>query len=281
MSHELNETRANEKQERESNVRSNKLACLYLIVISLTIYNICSLISLWKSLNNITSLEFDADLKHANGWPKIDLLSSSESVIFSGRLIGRHKIEAKEIRRLKKNNNNDNELNRLFKRELFKKNFHQSKLKILSKNPLEFKLVQAINGTDIEITSLIQFIPSIDQIKFPKYIKVLNPNKSDNEPLMICNELFKNNENNKTCHFNKVKKVSFTNIKGLELSKRTKRSIETRLIDTNRLHSATNKLILRSSKVISLKSDFGPVHLRALGDVIISSMKSGVSKWPK
>lgn len=246
-----------------SNQNRNQLAIAFtastlsMVVTFLAIFNVYLLAWIWSSLDTTATNRVNGS-KQSN-WAKFDLLSSQNTIKFVGKLITKQPIEAKLIS------------HRRGQQDV------SDMLEISSLNSIQF---ETLGSENVSSSNFLQLIATEKQIQLPSRVQVKHPaDKNITKLALICERPQRNRSRMVTasCSFKGTKKIVFSNRRGLRLSNRSKQSIESKQIESNRFHSATNRLNMISSDAIYLTSLSNAVQLVALDELVLSSHKSRVS----
>lgn len=146
-----------------------------------------------------------------------------------------------------------------------------------SSAPIRFRLQDKSRSNDDEI---LEVSPSEGALKFARGLRVVEAGHrtARSRPALSCwpREAPESHKSGETlvagCQVGEQRLISFSNRRGVEMPTASAASL---LVE--RVHSATNRLILQSSDATELSSAVGPVTVQSLAQLQLASLKSNVS----
>ena len=258
-----------------NNLRILLFYLISIIVVCLTAFNFYLFCWIWSSLSSGTSSSSTATTTStSSGQPRMDLLSSWNSIKFNGRLSSKRAIEVDLAELLAtaaaaSSSVNDN----------VDLTAHQDMLTISSGNSVQVKRQQtsdqdrsAAKKRESLLPPLVELFAKEKRIEFASGLIVRNLAQSSsrkrslqNEQVLVCK--------NSSCEL-RVPIVKLTNPKGVNFNRK---SVQTPTIYTKRIHSPTNSLNFLSTNTSLFHSKGGPIEVFALEDITMLSRNSAVS----
>lgn len=233
--------------EPDRNLRPLILYTCSIVVVCLNIFNLYLFAWVWSSLNGTGS-----SATHTGEWAKVDLISSWDTVKFND------KISSKKALRVDSIQAQPSQI---------------EPLKVSSDESVQVKTKVSLNGDQLR---LIDLDCASNRISFPSGFQVTAETgsgptrKSQATTKIVCPA-------DKTHCELEAPTIRFSSPDGLDFQAK---SMETRKVSVQRIHSPTRKLSLLSSKESRFASGRRGIKLQALDDIALFSMKSFVSLTP-
>lgn len=262
---------------------------LSVIVICLTAFNFYLFCWIWSSLRANNGDESGSILSNVNNneWAKLDVISAWDSIRFNGKLSTKSTIQVNQLKAL----NIFNDDNKKEQQNYNDNSKQRTILSILPKKSAQFLSHNARAAGEKVLLEVGE-----DRISFPSglIVKSLgrfgqNKQEFERKVLMVCeptttmtttndDESRKKNDEKKEKEANCLissPNVKFSHLNGLNLGGK---SIETRRLETKKVHSPTQALNFLTTQSAKFKSNSSQIELISLDDLWLFSRRSTVSK---